>query len=187
MQMRAINRRMIEHYAQMSRMKEQVVSIMRDPDRVDQTDAKLLLALIDDPRATVLALAARLGVSRNTVQARLARFDQRGTLASLDRRIDPRALGYPLTAFINTRVTQRKLAELAELLSAIPEVIEVIGLSGPTDLMVRVVARDAEDLYRVAGHILATSGVERTETSLVMRKLVEHRFTPLLRQIADGG
>src|SRR6476646_4823953 len=37
-------------------------------------------------------------------------------------------------------------------------ILEVYGLSGPVDLLARVVARDADDLYRIAGQILATPG-----------------------------
>ena len=161
---------------------------MRGTDRlevIDRTDARILLALIHDPRATVLAIAERVGLSRNTVQARLARFDDRATLSAFDNRIDPAALGYPLSAFINIQVTQRQLAEVAQAMEAIPEVIEVSGLSGAWDLLARVVARDADDLYRIVGQILASPGVERTESSLVMRRLVDHRLTPLLGRIAD--
>lgn len=156
---------------------------MRSPDTVDATDARLLLALAESPRATVLALAERLGLSRNTVQARLAGLRDRGVLTSFERRIDPAALGYPLTAFVTVQVVQRRLAEVAVALDRVPEVVEVLGLSGPADLLVRVVARDADDLYRIAGQLLATEGVERTTTSLVMRTLVEHRVAPLLERI----
>jgi DNA-binding Lrp family transcriptional regulator len=160
---------------------------VRSPDRVDATDARLLLALAESPRATVLALAERTGLSRNTVQARLAGLEARGVLASFERRIDPAALGYPLTAFVMVQVTQRMLAEVAAALREVPEVLEVLGLSGPTDLLVRVVARDADDLYRIAGQLLATDGVERTTTSLMMRTLVEHRTRPLLERITTSG
>jgi DNA-binding Lrp family transcriptional regulator len=158
---------------------------MRTAATVDATDARLLLALAESPRATVLALAERVGLSRNTVQARLARLDD--ALASFERRIDPATLGYPLTAFVTVQVTQRRLAEVAGALDRVPEVLEVHGLSGPGDLLVHVVARDADDLYRIAGQLLATDGVERTTTSLVMRKLVDHRVTPLLERLAAGG
>lgn len=151
---------------------------------VDATDARLLLALAESPRASVLALAERLGVSRNTVQARLGRLEERGVLGSFERRIDPAALGYPLTAFVTVQVVQRMLAEVAEALHEVPEVIEVLGLSGPSDLLVQLVARDADDLYRIAGQLLATDGVERTTTSLVMRRLVQHRLAPLLQRVA---
>jgi DNA-binding Lrp family transcriptional regulator len=76
-------------------------------DDLDPTDARLLLALADSPRATVLALAERLGLSRNTVAARLAGLEERGALGTFERRIDPAALGYPLTAFVTVQVVQR--------------------------------------------------------------------------------
>ncbi|MEU3984422.1 Lrp/AsnC family transcriptional regulator [Streptomyces sp. NPDC026672] len=153
---------------------------------LDPTDARILLALAAEPRATVVALAERLGLSRNTVQARLGRLEQEA-LGSFERRILPRAMGYRLTAFVTARVDQPRLAEVSEALSRIPEVVEVFGLSGETDLLVRVVACDAEDLYRIAGQILAIPYVERTATSLAMRELVPHRLTPLLHRAAGGG
>jgi DNA-binding Lrp family transcriptional regulator len=52
--------------------------------------------------------------------------------------------------------------------------------------MVHVVAADADDLYRIAGQILAIPGVERTNTALVMRELADYRITPLLRH-ASGA
>lgn len=157
---------------------------MRNP--VDRTDAALLMALAQSPRASVLALAEQLGLSRNTVAARLAGLSERGVLGSFERLIDPAALGYPLTAFVMVQVVQRLLAEVSAALGEVPEVVEVLGLSGPADLQVQVVARDADDLYRIAGRLLAIDGVERTTTSLVMRRLVEHRLGPLLRAVAEG-
>ena len=152
---------------------------------VDPTDARLLQALTESPRASVLALAQRPGISRNTVQARLAGLEARGVLGSFERRIDPAALGYPLTAFVSVQLVQRRLAEVADALERVPEVVEVLGLSGEADLLCQVVARDADDLYRIAGQLLATDGMERTTTSLVMRRLVRHRIAPLLERIED--
>ncbi|WP_246531182.1 Lrp/AsnC family transcriptional regulator [Streptomyces bathyalis] len=157
---------------------------MTGQEPLDALDAELLLALTDEPRAPVAALAQRLGLSRNTVQARLGKLRRRSVLRSFERRIDPAALGYPLSAVITTRVRQRRLEEVADALARIPEVVEVDGLSGDTDLLVRVVATDADDLYRIAGRVLAAPGVERTSTALVMRELVRHRLTPLLRRSA---
>jgi DNA-binding Lrp family transcriptional regulator len=147
---------------------------------VDAIDARILTALNEDPRAAAMAIADRTGLSRNTVQARLAKLESSGCLRPFERRISPAALGYPLTAFILTTVVQRKLEYVAGELAAIPEVLEVLGLSGSIDLQIHVVARDADDLYRIAGQILDIDGVEQTTTALTMRQLVEFRVTPLL-------
>lgn len=147
---------------------------------VDDTDARILRALVAAPRATAVALAQTTGLARNTVHARLARLESGGVLQSFERRIDPGALGYPLTAFVMVTVTQRKLDRIGAALAGVPEVLEVHGLSGVTDLLVHVVARDADDLYRLAGQILDIDGVEKTTTGLVMRRLVDYRLGPLL-------
>jgi DNA-binding Lrp family transcriptional regulator len=152
---------------------------------LDPVDARILMFLTEQPRATTVAVAAHGGISRNTAQNRLARLEHNGALHSFERRVAPEALGYPLTAYVTTRVTQRRLDEVARALANIPEVIEVQGTSGPIDLLIHVVAADADDLYRVAGQILAIPGVERTNTSLVMRRLVDYRITPLLRRRAS--
>jgi DNA-binding Lrp family transcriptional regulator len=159
---------------------------VRNQNRIDPTDARLLLALVTRPRATAIALTGQTGLSRNTVQARLAKLEQHGALDSFERQIPPAILGYPLTAYITTQVTQRRLDEVAAALASIPEVLQVDGISGQTDLLVHTVGADADDLYRIAGQILAIPGVERTNTALVMRELVGYRITPLLNRCARG-
>jgi len=160
------------------------IGIMPSAETIDATDARLLLALIEQPRATALWLADRLQISRNTIQSRLSRIEQSAVLESLERRISLKPLGYPLTAFVTTQVTQRELDHVAAALARIPEVLQVHGISGQADLLVHVAAVNADDLYRIAGQILAIPGVERTQTSLVMRELVPYRVTPLLERLA---
>jgi DNA-binding Lrp family transcriptional regulator len=151
---------------------------------VDATDARLLLALAEDPRASVMALSQRLGLARNTVQARLTRLESNDVLAPLDRRIRPEALGYRLGAYVTVTVVQRSLAEVSHGLADIPEVIEVTGLSGVADLLVEVVAKDADDLWRITEQLLAIEGVQRLDTALTMRRFIEHRLAPLLKRAA---
>src|SRR4051794_28712495 len=153
-------------------------------DPVDAPDARLLLALADDPRASVMALSQRLGLARNTVQTRLTRLESNGVLAPLDRRVRPEALGYRLTAYVTVQVVQRGLADVSDALAAIPEVLEVTGLSGVADLLVQVVARDADDLWRITEQVLTIPGVQRTDTALALRRFVDHRVTPLVQRAA---
>jgi DNA-binding Lrp family transcriptional regulator len=132
-----------------------------------------------------MALAESTGLSRNTVQARLTKIEQSDALRSFERRVDPATIGHPLQAYILTRVTQRRLADVGDALGQVPEVLEVQGLSGFADLLILVAARDADDLYRVAGDILDIKGVKRTTTALVMRQMLDYRIDQLLTRIDE--
>jgi DNA-binding Lrp family transcriptional regulator len=152
---------------------------------LDRTDLRLLLALTDDPRATTVALAQRLGVTRNTVQARLASLETAGVLLPYDRCIDEAAIGRPLTAFTTVYATQQKLTHIGAELAKIPEVVQAFGMTGPTDLLVRIVCADTDELFRINERILACDGVDRTETSIAINELVPYRLAPLLRQVEE--
>jgi DNA-binding Lrp family transcriptional regulator len=154
------------------------------PD-LDATDARILLALSEDARLSGVELAQRLGLSRNTVQSRLARLESGELLRPSDHRVDHRALGYPLTAFVSALVDQHRLDDIERELAGLAEVVEVHGVAGENDILIRIVARDTDDLYRIAGAILAIPGIERTDISLSMREMVRYRTGPLLRRRAE--
>lgn len=151
---------------------------------LDHVDLQLLAALADDPRATVVALADRLGLSRNTVQARMGRLERAGVFLSYERAMSATALGFPLEAFINVQLRQVEIPRITEEIAAIPEVVQGHGLSGQMDLLLRVACRDARHLFDIDGRVLAIEGVERTETHLVMGEVIPYRLRPLM-ELAD--
>lgn len=147
---------------------------------LDRIDLDLLAALTDDPRATIVALAERLGLSRNTIQARMARLEQTGVFLSYERAVSTEVLGFPLHAFISIGLRQNELPRIASELARIPEVVQAHGLSGSVDLLARVACRDARHLFDVDARILAIDGVERTETSLAMGEVIGYRVAGLI-------
>jgi len=152
---------------------------MRGPDRVD---ARIVLALDDDPQATVVALARRLGLARNTVQARLQRLHAQW-LGPVSRRLDAVTLGYPVLAFVTLEIRQGDIDATVAALRRIPEILELQATTGDGDLLARVVARDADDLHRVTRDMLASPSVRRTRTSIALREYVPMRTRPLLRRL----
>lgn len=147
---------------------------------LDRTDLDLLDALTADPRATVVALAEKLGLSRNTVQARMARLEQSGVFLSFERSLSPAVLGFPLQAFVSISVRQTELPRIISELARIPEVVQAHGLSGSVDLLTRVACRDARHLFDTDARILSIDGVERTETSLAMGEVIPFRVGGLM-------
>jgi DNA-binding Lrp family transcriptional regulator len=150
---------------------------------LDPTDVGLLLALADEARATTVALADRLGLSRGTVQSRLAALAQAGAFRGYDRALDPAVAGFPLVAFTTLRVQQRRLAEIVRSLSGIPQIVQAHGVTGSSDLLLQIVGRSAEDLFEIEETVLAVPGVERAETVMAMSEVIPYRLRPLLSSL----
>ncbi|MFR9801086.1 Lrp/AsnC family transcriptional regulator [Pseudonocardia sp. RS010] len=152
---------------------------------LDRTDARILLALDDEPHATVVALAQRLGMARNTIQTRLRRLEAEGALSPVTVRVRPEHAGYPVLAFLTLTIDQvdadRTLADLRE----VPEVCEVHAVTGDGDLLVRVVARDTADLHRITREVLRCRGVVRSSTAISMVESVPMRLAPALSRLAE--
>jgi DNA-binding Lrp family transcriptional regulator len=154
---------------------------------VDAVDIELLTVLAADPRATVVALADRLGLSRNTVQARMGRLERAGVFRSYERAISPTSLGFPIEAQMSIIVRQQELPRIRVALAEVPEIVQVHGLAGHVDLVALVACRDTQHLFEVDGRILAIEGVERTETALVMEEVIPYRLGPLMARVRDGS
>ena len=148
--------------------------------RLDATDRRLLLALDADPRATVQRLAQDLGLARGTVQARLERLGRTDALHPHSTRVPLEHLGLPLRAVVTADVDQDEFDQVIAEMAAIPEVVECLGVSGESDLMIRIAARDADHIYDITQRILRCRGIRRTATSIVLRELLGFRVAHLL-------
>jgi DNA-binding Lrp family transcriptional regulator len=153
---------------------------------VDALDARLLRLLDEHPRIGVLEASRRLGVARGTVQARLDRLQARGVVATLAPTLDPAALGFPLTAFATLEIRQGDRAGVVAHLARLPEVLEVHTITGPGDLLCRLVARDTEDLQRVLDELTGDADVVRSSTIVALSTVLPRRVLPLADAEARG-
>jgi DNA-binding Lrp family transcriptional regulator len=147
---------------------------------LDATDRRILLALDDDPRATVQLLALRLGLARGTVHARLDRLAADGVLRRNSIRLHPAALGHPIRAVVSAEVDQDAFDQMMDDMGRIDEVVECVAVAGENDLMIQIVARDSDHVYDITKRIKECRGINRTSTSIVLRELLAYRFGPLL-------
>lgn len=147
---------------------------------LDGTSRAILAALDHDPRASVGWLAETLGLARGTVQNRIGQLLDGQTLRPHSVTVLPESLGYSIRAIVTAEVDQNRFDEAMVALSEIPEIIECVATSGENDLLCQVVARDADDLYRVGQRMLRCPGIRRTATSLVLKELIAHRVAQLL-------
>lgn len=148
---------------------------------IDQLDARLIIELADSPRVGVMELARRLGVARGTVQARLDKLQARGIVTGFDPDVDLKALGYEVVAFVTLDIAQGRLDDVIDHLRDLPEVVEAHSVTGPGDLLCRVVARSNHHLQEVINRILEVKGIERTATHIGLTEQIGFRVLPLVR------
>jgi DNA-binding Lrp family transcriptional regulator len=146
----------------------------------DQLDSRLIATMRENPRVGLLEVARQLGVARGTVQARLAKLEAAGVITGHGPEIDPHALGYSISAFVLIELAQGRLGEAVEVMEAMPEVLEADGVSGPQDLICRVVARDTEHLQELVNELLQTPAIRRCTSYIVLSRQVPPRTGPLV-------
>lgn len=149
---------------------------------LDATDRSILAALDEDGRMPTAMIAVRLGLARGTVQARLEKLRESGVLRAHSARVTPAALGRPVAASVQVELDQHQITEAIAALASIPEVLECFAPAGNTDLLLRVVAKNPDDLYRVSEEIRLCPGINRTSTSLFLREVISYRVTGLLHE-----
>lgn len=152
---------------------------------IDSLDRRLIELLAQEPRIGVLECSRRLGVARGTVQARLDRLRERGVVRGFGPELDPEALGYPVTAFATLEIKQGQGPDVRAHLGAVPEVLEVHTITGPGDMLCRLVARSNADLQRVIDRVVGFDGITRASTAIAMENPVRFRVLPLVRQATE--
>jgi DNA-binding Lrp family transcriptional regulator len=109
-------------------------------------------------------------------------MQDRGVITGFGPDIDPAALGHVVTAFVTVELIQSGgRDEVARRLAEIGEILEAHTITGPGDMLCRVVARTNADLQRVIDAIVEVPGVLRTSTVIALATALGYRTTPLVR------
>jgi len=142
---------------------------MQDLDELDQ---QLLAALRADGREPVATLARRLGITRATVNSRLDRLVQSGTVLGFTVRVreenDPRSV----RAISLIEVEGRSTDDVIKKLRGFPEIHSLHTTNGGWDLVAEVRTRSLGNFDRVLGQIRAVDGVVNSETSLLLSSVL---------------
>lgn len=120
-----------------------------DPKLLDDTNLRLLGELQRDARLSLAELGRRVGLSPPAVGERLGRLELAGVVTGYRVELDPRALGFALSAVLRIRPAPRQLATVAELARATAEVVECVRVTGDDCYVMRVHVRDVGHLEEV--------------------------------------
>ena len=135
---------------------------------MDDLDDHLLARLRDNARAPVAELARALGLSRTTVQSRLARLERSGIIAGYAVRLAGAYEEGRVHAFIMLTVEPKQAAAVTAALKRLPGVRRLQSVSGPFDMIATVEAAGVAEMDAVIDEIGSVKGVERTNSSIVL-------------------
>jgi Lrp/AsnC family leucine-responsive transcriptional regulator len=143
---------------------------------LDETDCRILRELTTDGRVSFAELGRRVSLSPPAVAERVQRLERRGVIAGYRAELDPRALGYPLTAIVRVKPAPGRLARIPELAAEMPQVGECHRITGEDCFYVKLHLRTIEELGELLDRFLAYG---ETTTSLVNASPVPRRDPPL--------
>jgi Lrp/AsnC family leucine-responsive transcriptional regulator len=139
---------------------------------IDATNGLLLAELQEDARLSLAELGRRVGLSAPAVAERLQRLERDGVVRGYRAEVDPRALGYSLSAVIRVRPAPRELAKVADVAQRTPEVVECHRITGDDCFIARAHLRDVDHLEEVIDRFAAYG---QTTTSIVQSSPVPRR------------
>ncbi|MCW3781064.1 Lrp/AsnC family transcriptional regulator [Defluviimonas salinarum] len=135
---------------------------------MDETDQALIAALRRDGRASLSELAARLGLARATVRARMERLVARGEIQGFTVVTRGDLTAMPVRGLMMIGIEGRGTDRVLARLSGLPEVQAVHSTNGRWDLIAEIGTRTLEEFDRVLAMIRKLDGVTASETSLML-------------------
>lgn len=135
---------------------------------MDDLDQHLLARLRENARAPVAELARALGLSRTTVQSRLAKLERSGVIAGYAVKLSESHQRAMVHAYILLTVEPKQAAAVTAALKRMPGVRQLQSVSGPFDMIAAVEAASVSEMDALIDEIGALTGVERTNSSIVL-------------------
>ena len=153
------------------------------PFALDRMDHAILAELARDGRLSVTELAARVGLSKTPVQARMKRLESDGVIAGYRAILSPVRMNLAHVAFVELRLTDTREAALQafnKAVRAIPEIEECHMIAGGFDYLLKVRTTDIVDYRRVLAERISTlPHVASSSTYVAMEAIKDNAIVAL--------
>ena len=155
---------------------------MKLAPELDLIDRRLLDELQADADRPNVELARIVGLSPAATLHRVRRLKESGIVQGIAARLDSAAAGFSLQVYVAVTLRQHDDAShrrFASVVTAMPEVIAADWVTGETDAMLMVVAREVAQLQRVLIRLSTRGGAARVMTLLRLEELKPSSPLPL--------
>ena len=149
---------------------------------LDSVDIQLLAELQADADRPNVELARLVGLSPAATLHRVRRLKESGIVRSIAARLDSATAGFALQVYVTVSLERHDDTahrRFAQAVRAMPEVIAADWVTGETDAMLMVVAREVAELQRVLVRLSTRGGAQRVMTLLRLEELKPASPLPL--------
>ena len=153
-------------------------------DKLDKLDRKILSILSQNARIPFKDVAAECGVSRAAIHQRVQHLIENGVIIGSGFHVNPKSLGYTTCTYVGLNLERGSMyRDVVERISTIPEVIECHFTTGSYTMLVKLFAKDNEQLMDLLNNrIQSIPGVVSTETLISLEQSIK-REIPIAEEL----
>lgn len=147
-------------------------------EKIDKLDKKILAILSQNARIPFKDIAEECNVSRAAIHQRVQRLTDNGVITGSNFDINPKSLGYSTCTYIGINLERGSMyRKVVEHLVNIPEIVECHYTTGPYTMLIKVYARDNEQLMDLLNNQLqGIPGVVSTETLISLEQSIKREI-----------
>ena len=156
--------------------------------KLDRSDTRILAALQEDGRLTVVELAEAVGLSQTPCARRIRALEQAGVIEGYAAIVNPARLGLKVQAFVQVKLQQHAddvVMTFQRELAKFDEVISCFAVTGTSDFLIYVTVPDLETLgATVLKRLMKIPGVRDVHSSIVLATVKRSAPLPLSHLLA---
>lgn len=148
---------------------------MQKIEKIDTLDKKILNILSKNARMPFKDVAAECGVSRAAIHQRVQRLIEIGVILGSSFNINPKSLGYTTCTYVGITLERGNMyRDVARQIAMIPEVVECHYTTGSYTMLIKLYAKDNEQLMELLNDKLQNiNGVVSTETLISLEQSIK--------------
>lgn len=147
-------------------------------DKIDKLNKKILSILSKNARIPFKDVAVECGVSRAAIHQRVQHLIESGVITGSSFDINPKSLGYSTCTYVGINLERGSMyKDVVERLNHIPEIVECHFTTGSYTMLVKLYAKDNEQLMDLLNNKMQSiPGVVSTETLISLEQSIKREI-----------
>ncbi len=144
-------------------------------EKIDKLDKQIMEIISSNARIPFKDVASECGVSRAAIHQRVQRLIDLNVIVGSGYHVNPKSLGYTTCTYVGICLEKGSMYKrVVDELRNIPEIVECHYTTGPYSMLVKLYARDNEQLMDLLNNkIQGIQGVDSTETLISLDQSIK--------------